>query len=118
MPLMRILIAEDEQLVTRLLRTVLEQAGYEVRDVRTVAEAVAALRDEDIRLLLLDLHLADGTGLRVLDALAELRRQLPVVLMTGEEVDLEDPRARLVSAVLRKPFDVAELQEAVQRHIA
>lgn len=118
MPLMRILIAEDEQLVTRLLRTVLVQAGYDVKDVRSAADAIAAIREEDVRLVLLDMHLADGTGLRVLEALAELRKQLPVVLMTGEDIEPDDPRIRLVSAILRKPFDVSELEEAVRRHIA
>ncbi|MCS7294489.1 MAG: response regulator [Chloroflexota bacterium] len=115
---MRILIAEDEQLVTRLLRTVLRQAGYDVKDVRSAAEAIAAIREEDVQLVLLDMHLADGTGLRVLEALAELRKQLPVVLMTGEDLEPDDPRIRLVSAVLRKPFDVGELEETVRRHIA
>ena len=118
MPIMRILIAEDEQLVTRLIRTVLQRAGYEVEDVRSAAEAITALRDEDVRLLLLDMHLADGDGLRVLEAMRELRRQLPVVLMTGEELDPEDPRLRTVAAVLRKPFDIDELEEVVRRHIA
>lgn len=118
MPPMRILVAEDEALVTRLLRTVLRQAGYDVHDVRSASEAIAAIREEDVRLVLLDMHLADGTGLRVLEALAELRRQLPVVLMTGEDVEPDDPRIRLVSAILRKPFDIAELEETVRRYIA
>jgi len=117
-PPMRILIAEDEQLVPRPLRTVLRQAGYDVKDVRSPAEAIAAIREEDVQLVLLDMHLADGTGLRVLEALAELRKQLPVVLMTGEDLEPDDPRIRLVSAVLRKPFDVGELEETVRRHIA
>lgn len=118
MPIMRILLAEDEQLVTRLIRTVLQRAGFEVEDVRSTAEAIAALRDEDVRLLLLDMHLADGDGLRVLEALRELRRQLPVVLMTGEDLDPDDPRLEAVAAVLRKPFDIDELEDVVRRHIA
>lgn len=116
---MRILVAEDEAMVSRLLQQALSAAGHSVTGVASCAEALELLRGSGYDLVLLDLHLNDGDGMRVIEAMAEgVVETRPVVLMTGDIVDGDDPRANRASAVLHKPFDLSELEAAVQRFSA
>lgn len=117
---MHILLAEDESTISRLIRQVLTNAGHTVTGVRSAGEAIESLAQGTYDLVLLDLHLADGDGFRVVTVLEEKGRPAPpVVLMTGEgQLDLDDPRAVRVAGVLNKPFDLDELERTVNRFIA
>lgn len=117
---MRILLAEDERTISRLIKQVLSTAGHDVIGVRSCSEAIAELEGATFDLVLLDLNLADGDGFRVVE---ELQRhedvQPPVVLMTGERhFDDGDPRTQRVAGILWKPFDLEALESAVNRFTA
>jgi DNA-binding response OmpR family regulator len=109
-----ILVVDDEPHIGLLLRPHLEQLGYRVSVCRTVADARAALTRPaaDVDLLLLDLHLPDGSGL---DFLRQLRaagdhRALPVLVLTGEGEDRVLRAVRELGApVLTKPFSPTKL---------
>jgi DNA-binding response OmpR family regulator len=65
-------------------------------------------------LVLLDWSLDDGTGEAVLSAAqADARSRTPVVLMTGSSS--VNARSTPADAILKKPFDVAELLRVVAR---
>ena len=104
---------DDEPHIGLLLRPHLEQLGYRVSLARTIASARTALVPPAVvDVLLLDLHLPDGSGL---DWLRELRaapehRALPVLVLTGEGDDrvLNDVR-KLNAALLTKPFSPTKL---------
>ena len=61
---MRILLAEDERTISRLIKQVLTNAGHEVVGVQSASEAVDHLEQSAFDLVLLDLNLADGDGMR------------------------------------------------------
>jgi DNA-binding response OmpR family regulator len=117
---MRILLAEDERTISRLIKQVLTNAGHEVIGVQSAAEAVDFLEGSSFDLVLLDLNLADGDGMRVVAALENHNGpRPPVVLMTGEgALDKDDPRTRRVARVLPKPFELDELEELVKFFVA
>jgi DNA-binding response OmpR family regulator len=117
---MRILLAEDERTISRLIKQVLANAGHEIVGVQSVAEALEHLESSSFDLVLLDLNLADGDGMRVVAALEKHAGPTPpVVLMTGEgNIDENDPRARRVARVLNKPFELDELEALVQLFVA
>jgi DNA-binding response OmpR family regulator len=117
---MRILLAEDERTISRLIKQVLSSAGHDVIGVQSCSEAIELLQGEPFDLVLLDLNLSDGDGFRVVEALQE-RTEVPppVLLMTGEHAfDDSDPRTGRVAGILWKPFNVDELEQAVNRFIA
>ncbi|MCE7929217.1 MAG: response regulator, partial [Chloroflexi bacterium CFX7] len=89
MPAMRILLAEDELTIARLIQKVLAAAGHDVVGVTSAAEAIERLAGNGWDLLLLDLNLDDGDGLPVIEAIARLGKHPPVVVMTGE-ADFEE----------------------------
>jgi len=120
---LRILLAEDERTISRLIRQVLTSAGHEVIGVQTAADAIANLKAGSFDLILLDLNLADGDGFRVVDAVrlmaGDNTAPVPVLLMTGEHhFEDNDPRMAQVSGVLWKPFALDDLERAVGRFSA
>jgi CheY-like chemotaxis protein len=80
-----ILLVEDEILLRRAFRTLLEASGYRVSEAGSAAEAIERAADRP-DLVLLDLGLPDRNGLDIVGALREraARPDLPVVAMTGQ----------------------------------
>jgi two-component system, OmpR family, response regulator len=112
---MRILLAEDEPTISRLIGHVLKSLGHSVTGLDSASDAIALVRTDPFDLILLDLNLIDGDGLRVVD---ELQRRpalsVPVVLMTGENSSFrEDPRVAWVAGVLTKPFEIEDLESII-----
>jgi PAS domain S-box-containing protein len=111
-----IAIVDDEAEVRRVIRLVLERAGHRVLEAGSVAEATKLLSTEaDIRLLLLDRSLPDGTGRQVLENLPGLPLRMKVVLFSGQ--DVPDEEVELVHAILAKPVTADELLEVVRRQL-
>ena len=104
-----VLVVDDDDSLRMLCRINLELEGYQVLEAPTVETAQQLLRDEDIDVVLLDVHVGSGDGFSVLGDLGAER----VALFTGSfQVD---ERAIEVDAVLKKPFTIAELSETVGR---
>jgi DNA-binding response OmpR family regulator len=109
----RILIIEDEALVAMELRFVLEDLGYEV--VGTAAEARTArnmVRETEVDLALVDIHLSDGpTGVELGRELGQ-EMGVTVVFMTANPGMVRNGVAGTIG-VLSKPTDERAVQTAV-----
>ena len=109
----RILIVEDEALVARELRFVLEDLGHEV--VGTAADSSAALKlakETDIDLALVDIHLSDGpTGVGIGRELAT-DHNVAVLFMTANPGMVRNGVSGTIG-VLSKPTDERIVQDAV-----
>ncbi|MBW8303796.1 MAG: response regulator [Brevundimonas sp.] len=109
----RILIIEDEALVAMELRFVLEDLGHEV--VATVAEAATArriVRETEVDLALVDIHLSDGpTGVALGRELGQ-ELGVSVLFMTANPGMVRDGVAGTIG-VLSKPADEYAVQKAV-----
>jgi two-component system response regulator (stage 0 sporulation protein F) len=119
----RVLLAEDQPEMRRILRRALVRDGYEVVEAEDgpslVRALVAGLLSEHARapeLIISDVRMPGFTGLEVL---ARLRREdwsTPVILITAfadEAVHQEAARLGAVR-VLDKPFELDELRAAVR----
>ena len=109
----RILIIEDEALVAMELRFVLEDLGHEVAgsaaDARTARNIV---RETDVDLALVDIHLSDGpTGVELGRELAN-EFGVTVLYMTANPGMVRDGVAGTIG-VLSKPTDERAVQSAV-----
>jgi DNA-binding NtrC family response regulator len=81
--MMNVLIIDDEPVIREVLSTVLERAGFRVRQAATAAAGVERLAKEPIDLVLLDLMLPDRPGLDVLTELRARYPDLPVIMITA-----------------------------------
>jgi len=110
----RILIADDEPHIRRILQTVLEMAGFEVdlrRDGTDALEAVHGSVHYD--LILLDIMMPGATGLEVLGKIRAMdeRKSTPVVILTAKGQDADRQAAFSLGAddFLTKPFSPKKL---------
>src|SRR5258705_13411792 len=78
-----ILVVDDEAFMRRVMRTVLEPMGYEVRDAATGAEALAMIDREPPEVVLLDLLMPGLHGHQATPPLNEdpRTRPIPVTLL-------------------------------------
>ncbi len=113
----RILVAEDEDGVRKLVCRLLKSLGYEVLEARRGEQALALGEAADrLDLLLTDIRMPDLTGIEVADRLRRQRPGLRVLFMSGY-IDDPDLRSRLAterSQVLDKPFTTAQLADKVR----
>jgi two-component system KDP operon response regulator KdpE len=112
-----VLIAEDNELVSGALRVLFEETGHRVTTTPTITATVAAAAAGRVDVLLLDLGLADGDGLEVLDEL-RARGAMPrvSVALTGRDDPETVARCRAAGCreVLLKPVPTRELLRMVK----
>ena len=107
----RILVVEDEALVSMMIEDVLATSGGGVvGPTPTTKEALDLLEREDVHCAVLDVKLMDGSSFRVAEALKQ--RAIPFLIVTGVD-DQTIPAAYLGAPVLRKVFMPHELIDAV-----
>jgi DNA-binding response OmpR family regulator len=110
-----ILIVEDDEDLVAVLRSVLEEDGYQVLSASDGAVALSACRERPV-LALVDLHLpGELTGAQLVSALRfDLPADARLVLLSGER----DVAARALElgadGALEKPFDIEELLRLVR----
>jgi DNA-binding response OmpR family regulator len=108
---LRLLVIEDEDRLSSILKTQLGVSGFVVDVAGTAADAVAALELVNYDVALLDLGLPDGDGLAVIAAARRMARTLPILILTARDA-VEDRVAGLNQGAddyLTKPFAMSEL---------
>jgi DNA-binding response OmpR family regulator len=113
----RILIVEDDFAIRSLLSTLLARERIAFETAADGDEGLRLLGNGTWSLLLLDLMLPRRSGFEILDWIGEQpqERRPTVVVMTAYSEELFKRRVdpSLVTAVLRKPFDLRELMNTV-----
>jgi len=108
----RLLLVEDEEHLAFSLRFNLEAEGYTVSTASTLAEARAALDDDDAHdLIVLDVMLPDGSGRAFCARMRDRGDRTPVLMLTAKNAP-PDIIAGLEAGAddyLGKPFDLSEL---------
>ncbi len=109
----RILVVDDEPSIRLLCRVNLELEGHDVLEAHSLASARALLAEEDVDLLVLDVHLHHERSDALVAECHARRPPIPVVLVTGS-VDFTEPGLSSADAVLPKPFELEQLLSAVR----
>jgi CheY-like chemotaxis protein len=107
-----VLVVEDEEVVRRLVRQVLEQAGYAVVEAADGARAVELAESRQVDLLLTDLTMPGLTGREVAERLRGTHPELKVIYMSGYA---DGEALEQGVEVLEKPFTFDVLTEKVGR---
>ncbi len=113
---MRILLAEDDEMLGSGLRVGLTQEGYAVDWVSDATLATGALCNEPFDLMVLDIGLPDRSGLDVLRELRGRGNDMPVLILTARDT-VSDRVQGLDSGAddyLVKPFDLDELAARIR----
>jgi CheY-like chemotaxis protein len=108
----RILVADDDLTIRQLVCTLIKRDGYFVDCVSDGQEAISKLEEHDYAVILLDLMMPRVDGFGVIDYLkAHPPRRKPLVLVITAYADqrFKEVDPAIVSGILRKPFEIAEL---------
>ena len=105
-----VLVIEDEVQIRRLLRMMLEEAGYVVREAETAKRGQSEVVRQNPDVIILDLGLPDQSGVEVLRRLREWN-PVPVLILSvfGQEGSKVDGLDAGADDYLTKPFGSGEL---------
>lgn len=113
---MRILVVEDDPVLSAALARALTQAAYAVDMVHNGEDANRALSSADYDLVVLDIGLPGADGLSVLRRMRDKRVHVPVLILTARDT-LEDRVEGLdlgADDYMTKPFDLPEFEARVR----
>jgi two-component system, cell cycle response regulator DivK len=116
-----ILVVEDNERNLKLLRDVLEYAGYDVRVARTAEDGITSAVSEPPDLVLMDLQLPGIDGMEALRRLRENPRtaDIPVVAVTAQAMKHDRERALEAgfNGYVEKPISVRAFPDQVRRFL-
>ncbi|MBF1304667.1 MAG: response regulator transcription factor [Oribacterium sinus] len=108
---MRILLVEDEKILSKSIKMILERAEYEVDTAYDGEEALAYAKTAIYDLMILDVMMPKLNGYQVARQLRKEKNGLPILMLTAKS-QLEDRIEGLEGGAdyyLTKPFDKREL---------
>jgi len=110
-----LLMVEDEPIVQKNNKMILERRGYQLRQAYTLEEARKMIAEEPPRAIILDIQLPDGNGL---DLLQEVRSRsaIPVLVLTamGTPKDIIKGLEAGGDDYLTKPHDLPTFLKRVE----
>lgn len=107
----QILVVEDDKSAARLMRAILEHAGYEVHEAANGAEALELLDIQHIDLIVLDIMMPKMDGYEFTKNLRVGGSMIPILMVTAKQLPEEKCRGFLVGTddYMVKPFHKEEL---------
>jgi two-component system, OmpR family, response regulator ResD len=115
----RVLIVEDEAAIRNLLAAILRRERIIADTAENGREALRLMVKHEYACIVLDLMMPVMNGREVVEALRDLPRRPPVILVTAAgDAFTADLPPDVVKLIIRKPFDVGRVVEAVQAFVA
>jgi two-component system chemotaxis response regulator CheY len=111
-----ILVVDDAAFMRRLIREVLADAGYRVREAVNGRDAVEKYAESRPDLVTMDLIMPTMSGLEAIEKIRSQDEGARIVVVSAASEDIMERAGSLgVSAVIRKPFQPATLLDSVRR---
>jgi CheY-like chemotaxis protein len=115
----RILLVDDEEMVRRTTRLILQRLGYLVEEAEGPALALESLERDPagVDLVITDQAMPGMSGIALAERLRAVRADLPILIASGflDETALARIEELGIEGVLQKPYDRSELQSLVER---
>lgn len=107
----KILIAEDDDAIRKLMTDILRENGYDPLPVRDGAEALDVLARVETDLLMLDVMMPGLDGFELTSQLRAAGYDMPILMVTAKEAQTDKKRGFLVGTddYMVKPVDEEEM---------
>ena len=116
-----VLAVDDSQTVRRLISVSLERKGYRVVTAEDGMQALARLAEHTPNLVLLDITMPKMDGYEVCKVIKRnsMLKHVPVLMLSGKDGMFDKLKGRIAGATdyIAKPFDIAMLLHALDRHL-
>ena len=115
-----VLLVDDEVRILSALRRSLRREGYEIVTAETIDEALRAIEEYALDVVLSDQKMPGMTGVQLLSEVARRRPDCARMLITGgtEEISPALLERLGVCALVTKPWDDTRLRATLQRALA
>jgi len=117
----RILIIDDEELIIRSLKKLLEKNGFETFIAKNGQDALIMVEEEKIDLIIADIRMPGMNGADTIQAIYENLednnlKKIPTIFITGYADEEIKQRALALKpiAYIYKPFNIQELVDKVK----
>lgn len=117
----RILLIDDEELITRTLANAFEREGYEVLVAKSGSDAIAIAEEEDFDLIVSDIRMPGLSGVEAVKEVLQIFKnrgagKIPTIFVTGYADQKVEAAAKTLNphAYIYKPFDYREFLEKVK----
>lgn len=118
----RILVIDDEELLTKSFALLLERTGYETYTVKNSQDAEAMFEEEDFDLIICDIRMPGKNGVETIKQIRNIissnrKSSVPIIFVTGFADPELEAQAKALDpiAYIQKPFDVMELLNIVRK---
>jgi CheY-like chemotaxis protein len=115
----RILFVDDEELLVKLGKKMLERLGYQVTTQTSPLVALDLFRNKPdaFDLVITDVTMPKMTGDELAKELLKIRPDIPVILCTGFSARMSDEKARElgIKAFIMKPTLIQEIARTIRK---
>ncbi|MCK4606171.1 MAG: response regulator [candidate division Zixibacteria bacterium] len=111
----RVIVADDEDIVVSLVRDALEDEGYQIETASDGQGALTIIKSEPIDLIVTDIRMPHMDGIEMVRQAREIHPDVVVIFMTGY-ADLSSAKNAIKQGAfeyIMKPFELSELRQAV-----
>jgi len=113
---MKVLVVDDDAIVIKSCKRILEAEGFEVSTVPSADDALGTIKNYDFDLLLIDVKMPKRDGMYLMREVKKSRPEVPIIIMSGY------PTPETIAEVLNlganlfipKPFRPDELMKSVR----
>jgi DNA-binding NtrC family response regulator len=114
---MKILVVDDDAIVIKSCRRILEAEGFQVSAVPNVDNALEAIKNSDLDLLLIDVKMPKRDGMYLMREVKKNWPEIPTIVMSGYPTPETIAEALRLGATLfiPKPFRPDELIKSVRQ---
>jgi CheY-like chemotaxis protein len=120
----KILLIDDEGLVTKSLQKLLKKEGYETVVAASGQEAVQKYKSLNFDLIVCDIRMPQMDGIETIKKIRQLcqemkRNPTPEILITGyaDETSYKDALNLKVADYIYKPFDTKDFLDTIRRNL-
>jgi DNA-binding NtrC family response regulator len=113
----KILVVDDEPLVSWSIKQVLSSDGFEVDCVGSGLEALRLSDSGNYDLFIMDIKMPGMTGLEVLEEIKKRNAEVKVIVVTGYSYSSNTENAKQLGAfaIINKPFSIEEITGIVRK---
>ncbi|GLR65184.1 response regulator [Marinospirillum insulare] len=106
---MQVLVVDDDPLAAEMIAFVLEDQGYQVYQAENAVAALELLNEQPaIELVVSDMNMPLVSGVELYRELKSQGRNLPFILLTGDDPEAARAEEPAIDACLMKDFSMEE----------
>ncbi len=116
---MKVLIAEDDENMSRILKLYLEREGYTVQTVFNGEDALDYFETDGADLMILDWMMPGRDGLSVCREIRRMKIPVKIIMLTAKSAAASELQGLVTGAddYIRKPFDMEILLVRIKKTV-